>query len=227
MSIESDLAKAVIDTVKSSPQYQKVRWAAIIFVLLFIIVSCAAGYLALQYYFHPAQSVTGESQRQAEALEGIELAAKNAHINMLQSQLEEAAKQIASLNNRPPDTVIRTVPVEVVKTVESEREKRGADFAIVTDPKQLDKQVDLNQVQNLPADMPITLNQYNVFAYKKKLHQVEFTPDWSGTIRGKWKLDEMGYGETRKISNDGKYAGWKIGYNFKHEEAKMAITYMF
>lgn len=133
--------------------------------------------------------VTGESQQQAETPEGVELAAKNAHINMLQSQLEEAAKQIASLYNRPPDKVIKTVPVEVVKTVEIEREKRGADFAIVTEPKQPDQQTDLKEIKKLPANTPVTLNQYNVFAYKQKLRSIEITPDWSDAVRGKWKLD--------------------------------------
>ncbi len=171
--------------------------------------------------------VTLESQQQAETSEGVELAAKNAHINLLQSQLEETAKQIASLYNKAPDTIIKTIPMEVVKTIEVEREKRAADFTIVTDPKRPDKQVDLNKVQNLLADTPVTLNQYNVFAYKQQLHQIELTPDWSETIRGKVKLEEVGYGESRKISNDGKYVGWKAGYNFKHEEVKVAITYTF
>ena len=71
------------------------------------------------------------------------------------------------------------------------------------------------------------LNQYNVFAYKQKLRQVEFTPAWSEGIRGRFKVDEVSYGESRKISNDGKYVGWKVGYSFKHEEAKVAITYTF
>ena len=171
--------------------------------------------------------VTFESQQQAETPEGVEFAAKNAHINMLQSQLEEAAKQIASLKNKPPDTVIKTIPVEVAKTIEIEREKHGAEFAIVAEPKQPDKQVDLKEIEKLPVNTTATLNQYNVFAYKRKIHQVELTPDWSETIRGKWKVDEVSYGESRKISNDGKYLGWKGGYNFKHEEAKFAIMYMF
>lgn len=97
----------------------------------------------------------------------------------------------------------------------------------MTDLKQPDKQVDLSQVEKLPVGTPVTLNQYNVFAYKQKLHQVELTPDWSETTRGKFKLDEVGYGESQKILNDGKYIGWKVGYNFKHEEAKASIIYTF
>lgn len=44
-------------------------------------------------------------------------------------------------------------------------------------------------------------------------------------VNGSWM--EVSYGESRKITNDGKYVGWKAGCNFKHDEAKVAITYMF
>lgn len=52
------------------------------------------------------------------------------------------------------------------------------------------------------------------------IRKFELIPDWLGTIRGKFKLNEIGYGESRKISNDGKYIGWKVGYSFKHEEKR-------
>jgi hypothetical protein len=135
-------------------------------ILLGVVLLVVAGYYAWQHYHQP-QLVIAESQTQAETSAGVDLAAKNAHIDMLQSQLNEAAQQIFDLKNKPPDTIVKTVPVEVVKTVEVERKKAGADFTIVTDPTNPDKTVDLKEIEKLPAETVVTLNQYNVFAYKK------------------------------------------------------------
>ncbi len=191
-----------------------------------IIIVGIGGYLIWQY-FHPPQAITAESQQQAETPAGIDLAAKNAHIEMLQSQLEEAAAQIAALKNQKPDTIIKTVPVEVTKVVEKEVEKRGADFAIVTDPAQPDKQVDLKQVEKLPADTMVTLNQYNVFAYKKVVRGINIYPDWSGLVQQKPKLDEVTVDVSRRITKDGKYLGAVAGYDFKNKESKLGLRYSF
>lgn len=128
------------------------------------------------------------SQQQAETPVGVELAAQNAKVKMLQSQLDDAAKQIAALKNKPLDTIVKTVPVEVVKTVEVERKKSGADFSILTDPNNPDNQVDLNEVEQLPENTTVTLNQYNVHAYKKVIRQIEIAPDWQKLARGDFKV---------------------------------------
>lgn len=146
---------------------------------------------------------------------------------MLKSQLEEAAQQIKELKNKPPDTIVKTVPVEVIKTVEVERQKFGADFAIVTDPKQPDKQVNLKEVEKLPADTTVTLNQYNVFAYKKVIRGINVYPDWSKAVQGKFKLDEVTADVSRRISKDGKYIGVVAGYDFEHDKAKAGLRYSF
>jgi len=195
-------------------------------ILLGVLILCVAGYFIWQHYHQP-QPVTAESQQQAETLQGVDLAAKNAHITMLQSQLDEAAQQIAKLKNKPPDTIVKTVPVEVIKTVEVERQKVGADFAIVTDPKQPDKQVNFKEIEKLPADTPVTLNQYNVFAYKKVIRGVNVYPDLSKAVQGKFKLDEVTADVSRRITKDGKYIGVIAGYDFIHDHAKAGIRYSF
>ncbi|WP_037592205.1 hypothetical protein, partial [Sporomusa ovata] len=88
------------------------RQAVILLGVVLLLVAC----WLLYQYFHQPQPVTVESQQLAETPAGVDLAAKNAHIDMLQSQLNEAAQQIAELKNKPPDTIIQTVPVEVIKT---------------------------------------------------------------------------------------------------------------
>lgn len=192
-------------------------------VLGVVLLLAASGWL-LYSYFHQPQPVTAESQEQVETPAGVELAAKNAHIDMLQSHLAEAAKQIAELKNKPPETVIHTVPVEVIKTVEVGWQKSGADFAIVTDPKQPDKKVDLKEVESLPVNTPVILNQYNVHAYKKVVRGFTVYP---GYDNGSIKIDEVTADVSRRISKSGKYMGVAAGYNFKHDEAKIGVRYTF
>ena len=194
--------------------------------MLGVLILCVAGYFTWQH-FHKPQPVTAESQQQAETPQGVNLAAKNAHITMLQSQLDEAAQQIAKLKNKPPDTIVKTVPVEVTKVITHEVEKRGADFAIVTDPKQPDKQVNFKEIEKLPPDTPVTLNQYNVFAYKKVIRGVNVYPDLSKAVQGKFKLDEVTADVSRRITKDGKYIGVVAGYDFNHDHAKAGIRYSF
>lgn len=146
-----------------------------------IIAVLVGGYLLYQH-FHPQQPVTTESQQQAETPEGISLAAHNAEVTMLHSQLDEAAKQIAVLKNQPPNTVIQTVPVQVPYVVEQQREKSGADFVIVTDPANPATPVDLKQVEQLPENTTVTLNQYNVQAYPKHMAEVSYYSGNSGDV---------------------------------------------
>jgi hypothetical protein len=182
------------------------------------------GYFIWQH-FHQPQPVTAESQVQAETPQGIDLAAHNNQVKMMQDQLDSAAQQIAALKNKPPDTIIQTVPYEVTKVVTQEVEKRGADFGIVTDPKSPDKPVDLNEVAKLPADTPVTLNQYNVFAYKKIIRDVTVYPSFSGIHPN--GINEADYGVSRKITNDGKYLGVVGGYDFDNKKAKIGLRYTY
>lgn len=221
MSIESELAKKAVEIVQEAKQAangNKYRIAAIIIGLAIVM---ALGYFVWQY-FHKPQPVTTESQQQAETPAGVELAAKNAHIKMLQSQLEETAKQIAELKNKPPATIIKTVPVEVIKTVEVERQKSDADFAIVTDPKHPDKKVDFKEVEKLPADTTVTLNQYNVHAYKKVIRGVNVYP-----ALDTGKINEVTADVSRRISKSGKYLGVTAGYDFEHDKAKIGLRYSY
>jgi cell division protein FtsB len=179
---------------------------------------------AFHWFGNKTQTVTFESQYQAETPQGVDVAAKNAHIGMLESQLKEAAEEIASLKNKPPEYIVQTVVKEVPIIVEKERVKAKADFAIVTNLKEPDKSVDLKK---LPADAPVTLNQYNVHAYKKIIRGVDIYQDIDRLRKGKFGVNEISFDWNRKISKDGKYVGIKGGYDFEHEKAKIAIRHMF
>ncbi len=192
-----------------------------------LLVAVVAGWL-LWPHFNQPQPVTGESQQQAETPAGVELAADNAHVKLMQEQLNEAAKEIARLKNKPPDKVVVTEVKEVVKVVEKEVEKRGADFGIVTNPASPDKPVDLGEIAQLPEGTTVNLNQYNIFAYKKVIRGVNVMPDWSETVKkGSPRIQELTYDVSRRITKDGKYLGGVVGYDFKHDEAKAGIRYSF
>lgn len=192
-----------------------------------VLLVALVGWLLWQHFNQP-QSVTGESQEQAETPAGVEQAADNAKVKLLESQLAEAAQQINDLKNKPPDTIIKTVPYEVVKVVEKEVEKRGANFGIVTDPANPDKPVDLNEVAKLPEGTTVNLNQYNVYAYRKVIRGYNIMPDWSESIKkGNPRIQEITFDASRRITKDGKYLGGVIGYDFKHDEAKAGIRYSF
>ncbi len=197
------------------------------YVVVMIVVALLGG---VGYYYwqqYTKKSVIYESQKQSETASGVALAAKEAHIYMLQSQLEEAAGQIAALKNKPPDTIIKTVPVEVLKVIEVERKKRDADFAIVTNPNEPDKKLDSKEIEKLSPDTQITLNQYNVYAYKKIVRGVTIYPDWSKTIHGNLKLQEISADISKKISKDGKYIGIALGYNVEDSKFKLGLRYTF
>jgi len=189
-----------------------------------VLVLCIAGYFAYQY-FHPAQPVTTLSQQQAETTQGISLAAHNAKVGLVQDQLNQASQQIAMLKNQKPDTIIKVVPVEIEKVVTQYVKTSGADFAIVTDPANPTKQVDLKEVAKLPATTDVTLNQYNVFAYKKIIRDVTVYPSFTGiTPSG---VSEVDIGISRKITNNGVYLGAVAGYEFDDKKAKIGLKVMF
>ena len=192
--------------------------------LILIVILCIAGYFLYQY-LNPAQLVTGESQQQAETPVGILLGATNAHIPMIQDQLDEAAAEIARLKNLPPRYIIQTVPTEVVKTIEVERQKAGADFAIITNPAEPVKVVVLKEVEQLPPLTPVVLNQYNIQAYKKVLSGFNVYPSFTGiTPTG---IGEITADTSRKITKDGKYVGITGGYDFDDKKAKVGLRVTF
>ncbi len=216
---EKELAEKVMketaQKVEILPTRIKVTIAIWAMALLFL-----GGYLIYEYFFAKPQLDTYESQQQAETSQGVKEAANNAHVDMLQSQLDEAAKQIAALKNKGPDTITHTVVQQVPVVVEKERQKSGADFVIITNPKNPDQKVDLSQYKE---NDPIVLNQYNVHAYKKILRQVDYAPKNVDN----WTPAEVGYSVSRKISNDGKYLGVAVDHNFDNKKTIVKLRYTY
>lgn len=192
--------------------------------LIIITVLCVTGYF-IYLYLHPVQVLTGESQQQAETLQGVSLAAQNADVSMMQSQLNEAVQKIALLKDKSPDTIIKTTPVGIIKAIEKSVAKSEADFSIVTDPQMPDNEVNLKEIVKLPAKTDVILNQYNVFAYKKKIRGINIYPSLTGGTST--ALSEITYDVSRKITNNGKYIGITGGYDFDNKKAKIGLRYTF
>jgi hypothetical protein len=80
-------------------------------------------------------------------------------------------------------------------------------------------------VEKLPVSTPVTLNQYNVFAYKKVIRGVNVYPSFTG-IRPTG-IGEVTYDVSRKVSNDGSYIGIIGGVAFDNKKAKIGLRVTF
>lgn len=168
---------------------------------------------------HTAQEVTGMSQTQAETEVGVKKAADNAHITIDAGQAKEVAERIQIIRET------KEVPVYIEKTTGKDVEKvskqyvkdSGADFAIVTDANDKDKEVNLKEI---PADKEVVLQQYNINAYKKYIQQVEVGKSTDG-------YTELGYTINRKITDDGKYLGIGVSNEWNSSENRTFIKLVY
>jgi len=166
-----------------------------------------------------AQEVTGMSQTQAETEVGVKKAADNAHITINTDQAKQVAERIQIIRET------KEVPVYVEKTTGKDVEKvskqyvkdSGADFAIVTDANDKDKEVNLKEI---PADKEVVLQQYNINAYKKYIQQVEVGKSTDG-------YTELGYTINRKITDDGKYLGIGVSNEWNSSENRTFIKLVY
>lgn len=186
----------------------------LLYIALAILIGIA-GYIAWQH-FHPPNVVTYESQQQAETVAGVEQAAQAAHITMLESQLKEAAAQIAALKNQEPVHIYHTTATDVPAMVAANVHNSGADFAIVTDPAHPGQQINLNNNQ------PVTLNEYNVYAYPKVVRGINVYANRSLSGIGEVSVDV-----SRRITKSGKYLGVSGAYDIDNKQAKIGLRLAF
>ena len=174
--------------------------------------------LLVWHFTHPPQTVTTESQVQAETPAGVTLAADNAHVGLSADQAQQTADNIKYIYSHDvqPVYTITTTGDKAQTCSQKAQEAAGADFSIVTDKYNPTKYTSL---KTLPASSTVELNQYNVQAYKKVLHTVDV-----GTSDAK-SVGEVGYTVSKKISKDGKYLGVGASYNFDNEKVMVKLSY--
>ena len=185
------------------------------------VVVIAIGFL-VWHFTHPPQTVTTESQTQAETPTGVEQAANQAHVPISNDQAQQAASQIKYIYSHDvqPIYTITTTGNKVQKVAETAQKAAGADFSIITDKS---NPTEATSLKTLPAGSTVELNQYNVQAYKKTLHTIEVSPDIDAT--GVSGINEVGYTVSRKISNDGKYVGVGASYNIDDHKTMVKLSY--
>ena len=182
------------------------------------VLVIAIGFL-VWHFTHPPQTVTTESQTQAETPTGVEQAANQAYVPISNDQAQQAASQIKYIYSHDvqPVYTITTTGNKVQKVAETAQKAAGADFSIITNKSNPNSKVDISAI---PSTSTVELNQYNVQAYKKTLHTIEVVPD----IQNK-SVDEVGYIVSRKISNGGKYIGIGASYNIDNHKTMVKLSY--
>ena len=186
---------------------------AIVAILLVGFVLCG-----IVDYFHPPEKATSMSQEKAETVSGVIGASDKAHVAISPSQAKEVVTQIREIHTTEqiPIYITKTDGGNVKETVEQERVRNEADFAIVTDPDNPSDEVNLSEI---PADTVVELNQYNVQAYKPVIRQIE-----AGKVAGGDGF-MIGGSVSRKITKDGQYLGVGADY-IRHDGEDIAVVKM-
>lgn len=218
------LAEALQRILASVGNGVKAAWSsdrvktAIAYILLVLVVFFL-GHMVYTKYFKPDKAVVPESQIQVETPEGVQKAADKAGIKLEYGQAKEAAKEIRYIyeTKKEPVYIVNTTGEKAPAAASEARKEAKADFAIITDKNNPDKQVKLEE---LKKDQPVELNQYNVQAYKPVIRTLTISPD----IEGK-KLEQINFSVSKKINKKGEYIGIGAGYDIIDKRALLNISY--
>lgn len=182
----------------------------IISVVVGILITAVIAYAVneIYHYWHD-KPVTTMSQEEAETPKGVETVSQNAGVPISPTQAKEVAREIQVIREteQVPVYVVQSTGATVEKDSEKAVKDNHADFAILTDPSDKDKEVDISSI---PEDTKVELNQYNVQAYKPVIRQVEVgkSPDGDNIV---------GFTVSKKVSKDGQYLGVGVDHVFGND----------
>ena len=181
---------------------------------LFVILELILIAFALYHLLKPPETITVMPQEQAETTQGVKQASENAHVKIDSAQAQEIASTIREIRvvEKAPEYAVHTTGDKAQEVPEKAQEATGADFAIVTNK---DTAQEVKQLDELPADTQVTLNQYNVQAYKKHINTIEYQPTEK----------VVGYTHQWKVSKSGHYMGVGADYDIDDKKVMMKITY--
>ena len=181
---------------------------------VFVVLELILIAFALYHLLKPPETITVMSQEQAETTQGAKQASENAHVKIDSAQAQEIASTIREIRvvEKAPEYAIHTTGGKANEASEKAQEAAGADFAIVTNK---DTAQEAKQLDELPADTQVTLNQYNVQAYKKHINTIEYQPTEK----------VVGYTHQWKVSKSGHYMGVGADYDIDDKKVMMKITY--
>lgn len=201
-----DKAKEILLNIKNWLAGHKLE----VFVVLELILIA----FALYHLLKPPETITVMPQEQAETTQGVKQASENAHVKIDSAQAQEIASTIREIRavEKAPEYAVQTTGDKAQEASEKAQEAAGADFAIVTNK---DTTQEVKQLDELPTDTQVTLNQYNVQAYKKHINTIEYQPTE--------KI--VGYTHQWKVSKSGHYMGVGADYDIDDKKVMMKITY--
>ena len=201
-----DKAKEILLNIKNWLAGHKLE----VFVVLELILIA----FALYHLLKPPETITVMPQEQAETTQGVKQASENAHVKIDSAQAQEIASTIREIRavEKAPEYAVQTTGDKAQEASEKAQEAAGADFAIVTNK---DTTQEVKQLDELPTDTQVTLNQYNVQAYKKHINTIEYQPTEK----------VVGYMHQWKISKSGRYMGVGAGYDIDDKRVMMKVTY--
>lgn len=165
--------------------------------------------------------VTFSSQGQAETAAGVHQAAADADVKLDDGQEKEIATAIKEIRTteQVPVYVVQTTGANLNNAAETARERAEADFSIITDNTLADNNKAPfeapQEFETIPDNAPVTLNQYNIQAYKKHINTIEYQP-WEKTI---------GYTHQWKITKSGRYIGVGADYDIDDKRAYAKVVY--
>ena len=201
-----DKAKEILLNIKNWLAGHKLE----VFVVLELILIA----FALYHLLKPPETITVMSQEQAETTQGVKQASENAQVKIDDAQAQEIASTIREIRvvEKAPEYAVHTTGDKAQEASEKAQEAAGADFAIVTNK---DTAQEVKQLDELPADTQVTLNQYNVQAYKKHINTIEYQPTEK----------VVGYTHQWKVSKSGRYMGVGADYDIDDKRIMMKVTY--
>ena len=181
---------------------------------VFVVLELILIAFALYHLLKPPETITVMSQEQAETTQGVKQASENAQVKIDDAQAQEIASTIREIRvvEKAPEYAVHTTGDKAQEASEKAQEATGADFAIVTNK---DTAQEVKQLDELPADTQVTLNQYNVQAYKKHINTIEYQPTEK----------VVGYTHQWKVSKSGRYMGVGADYDIDDKKVMMKITY--
>ena len=184
---------------------------------IFILIPTVllATFFIYQVLHRPSTNpVTPMTQEQAETMQGVKQASENAHVKIDSAQAQEIASTIREIRavEKAPEYAVQTTGDKAQEASEKAQEAAGADFAIVTNK---DTTQEVKQLDELPTDTQVTLNQYNVQAYKKHINTIEYQPTEK----------VVGYTHQWKVSKSGRYMGVGADYDIDDKRIMMKVTY--
>ena len=181
---------------------------------VFVVLELILIAFALYHLLKPPETITVMSQEQAETTQGVKQASENAHVKIDSAQAQEIASTIREIRvvEKAPEQAVHTTGDKAQEASEKAQEATGADFAIVTNK---DTAQEVKQLDELPADTQVTLNQYNVQAYKKHINTIEYQPTEK----------VVGYTHQWKVSKSGRYMGVGADYDIDDKRIMMKVTY--